>query len=109
MFIFGDMGLEYGNEKRVCTPFDVVLAFFVSVLIVLKFVGEYNVTIHSVVPSVGARATSEDVFFSEGDLAKAVIFIVESNSAHKQIADKSFLIVFFLIVFPLPPFLYFYR
>ena len=42
MFIFGDMGLEYGNEKRVCTPFDVVLAFFVSVLIVLKFVGEYG-------------------------------------------------------------------
>ena len=38
----GDMGLEYGNEKRVCTPFDVVLAFFVSVLIVLKFVGEYG-------------------------------------------------------------------
>lgn len=37
VFIFGDMGLEYGNEKRVCTPFDVVLAFFVSVLIVLKF------------------------------------------------------------------------
>ena len=29
-------------EKRVCTPFDVVLAFFVSVLIVLKFVGEYG-------------------------------------------------------------------
>ena len=42
MFILGDMGLEYGNEKRVCTPFDVVLAFFVSVLIVLKFVGEYG-------------------------------------------------------------------
>ena len=42
VFIFGDMGLEYGNEKRVCTPFDVVLAFFVSVLIVLKFVGEYG-------------------------------------------------------------------
>ena len=38
----GDMGLEYGNEKRVCTRFDVVLAFFVSVLIVLKFVGEYG-------------------------------------------------------------------
>lgn len=38
----GDMGLEYGNEKRVCTPFDVVLAFLVSVLIVLKFVGEYG-------------------------------------------------------------------
>lgn len=37
----GDRGLEYGNEKRVCTPFDVVLAFLVSVLIVLKFVGEY--------------------------------------------------------------------
>ena len=29
-------------EKRVCTPLDVVLAFFVSVLIVLKFVGEYG-------------------------------------------------------------------
>ena len=29
-------------EKRVCTPFDVVLAFFISVLIVLKFVGEYG-------------------------------------------------------------------
>lgn len=42
VFILGDMGLEYGNEKRVCTPFDVVLAFFVSVLIVLKFVGEYG-------------------------------------------------------------------
>ena len=42
MFIFGNMGLEYGNEKRVCTPFSVVLAFFVSVLIVLKFVGEYG-------------------------------------------------------------------
>ena len=42
MFIFGNMGLEYGNEKRVYTPFDVVLAFFVSVLIVLKFVGEYG-------------------------------------------------------------------
>lgn len=38
----GDMSLEYGNEKRVCTRFDVVLAFFVSVLIVLKFVGEYG-------------------------------------------------------------------
>ena len=38
----GDMGLEYGNEKRVCTPFDVILAFLVSVLIVLKFVGEYG-------------------------------------------------------------------
>jgi len=36
------MSLEYGNEKRVCTRFDVVLAFFVSVLIVLKFVGEYG-------------------------------------------------------------------
>ena len=43
MFISGKMGLEYGNEKRVCKPFDVVLAFFVSVLIVLKFVGEYIV------------------------------------------------------------------
>lgn len=42
VFIFGNMGLEYGNEKRVCTPFSVVLAFFVSVLIVLKFVGEYG-------------------------------------------------------------------
>lgn len=42
MFISGKMGLEYGNEKRVCKPFDVVLAFFVSVLIVLKFVGEYG-------------------------------------------------------------------
>ena len=42
VFILGDMGLEYGNEKRVCTRFDVVLAFFVSVLIVLKFVGEYG-------------------------------------------------------------------
>ena len=41
VIILGDMGLEYGNEKRVCTPFDVVLAFFISVLIVLKFVGEY--------------------------------------------------------------------
>lgn len=38
----GDMGLEYGNEKRVCTPFDVILAFLVSVLIVSKFVGEYG-------------------------------------------------------------------
>lgn len=28
MFIWGDMDLKYGNEKRVCTPFDVVLAFF---------------------------------------------------------------------------------
>ena len=43
VFILGDMGLEYGNEKRVCTPFDVILAFLVSVLIVLKFVGEYGV------------------------------------------------------------------
>lgn len=41
----GDMGLEYGNEKRVCTPFDVVLAFLVSVLIVLKFVGEYGMEV----------------------------------------------------------------
>ena len=42
VFIFGNMGLEYGNEKQVCTPFSVLLAFFVSVLIVLKFVGEYG-------------------------------------------------------------------
>ena len=42
VFILGDMYWEYGDEKRVCTPFDVVLAFFVSVLIVLKFVGEYG-------------------------------------------------------------------
>ena len=45
VFILGDMGLEYGNEKRVCTRFDVVLAFFVSVLIVLKFVGEYDLNL----------------------------------------------------------------
>lgn len=38
----GDMGLEYGNEKRVCTPFDVMHAFLISVLIVSKFVGEYE-------------------------------------------------------------------
>ena len=42
VFAFGKMGLEYGNKKRVCTPFDVVHAFFVSILIVLKFVGEYE-------------------------------------------------------------------
>ena len=42
VFILGDMGLKYGNEKWVCTPFDVILAFFVSVLIVLKFIGKYG-------------------------------------------------------------------
>lgn len=37
--ILGEMVLEYGNEKRVCTLFDVVLAFFISVLIVLNLAG----------------------------------------------------------------------
>ena len=42
VFILGDMGWGYGNEKRVCTPFDVIFAFLVSALIVSKFVGEYE-------------------------------------------------------------------
>ena len=53
----GDMGLEYGNEKRVCTPFDVVLAFFISVLIVLKFVGEYG----NILATENQRAIINDV------------------------------------------------
>lgn len=41
VFILGDMGLEYGNEKTGMHTFDVVLAFLVGVFVVLKFVGEY--------------------------------------------------------------------
>lgn len=58
----GDMSLEYGNEKRVCTRFDVVLAFFVSVLIVLKFVGEYGYKMATKILKIQRKSIfSEDI------------------------------------------------
>lgn len=61
----GDMGLKYGNEKRVCTPFDVVLAFLVSVLIVLKFVGEYGKDVATVKNWFSILEASEMIYLLE--------------------------------------------